>query len=221
MELPKMSTVACTITAVVLICITIGLDRRIGNLEHSVSQQSSALDSINSNLHNVTISLKRLSNPRTLVREPDLQVTQLPPIYFKHGIATEQEDTVITWGDFHGRPLQLVLDKKFKRVIIRVDTTNDHLDNSEDFDDDEVLKFLKNEVEKIASTGKKGPVKLGNSGMFVVFKDKFPVWGPFTSVFGMQKEYKCIYFGEIRSITGDTIEIGGIDMPVGYYPYNL
>ncbi|MFA6315063.1 MAG: hypothetical protein WC648_01690 [Candidatus Paceibacterota bacterium] len=146
-------------------------------------------------------------------------VPQMPPAVFQHGIAHDGDDTIITYGNFRGRPLQMVFVENFNRVLIRIDITTTNFEWYKTATDDETLAFLKQEVERLVSTN--GPTRLGDSGVLFVFKGKFPVWGPYSTHLGMQKEYRCLYFGDNATLRDCTLEAWGTDSTIGYYPYTI
>lgn len=143
---------------------------------------------------------------------------QIPLSVFAHTIVQDGDEIVITYGNFNRRPLQMVLDQKSSRVIVRVDITQDN-EHRVGATHDQVLQFLKNEVERLVASD--SPIQLGTSGVTLTFNGKFPIWGPHTTCRGMQKEYDCLLFAEHASLKDGNIVAWGDDTKTPYYPYVL
>ena len=147
-------------------------------------------------------------------------VPQPPPSNFKHEVERNGTDTIITYGNFNGRPLQMVLNRQSRRIILRIDMTASKLETSNVHPDTATLDFLRHEVERLVSFTNV-TTELGNSGVTFKFHGNLPAWGPHSEYLGFQKHYECLYFGNDAKVQGRNLEAWGEKTKPGYYPYQL
>lgn len=131
------------------------------------------------------------------------------------GIKQIGGETVITYGEYQGYPLQLVIGTD-KRVTLQVVSPVD--DYSMGIGDDHVVDFLRKEVERLAKIIV--PNQLGTSGVKFVFADGVPVWGPYHQM-SQGNQASCLLFAEKTTFNDGTVTAHGSDKKDPYWPYEL
>ncbi len=131
---------------------------------------------------------------------------------------TRDGETVIEYATYKGRPVQLAIGTDFSATL-RVKFP--HSISPPLGEGDDALNFLKGEVEYLISQNK--PIKLGNSGLSLVFNKGFPEWGPH-ALLSRDGSYQCLAFArKARFGNGGTISVEGLsetEIPP-YYPYRI
>ncbi|GEM_PF-960870 len=135
--------------------------------------------------------------------------------FFPQAYCAENE-IVIEYGEFEGRPVNLVYDPENKGLAFKM--------KSESGLGEKELAFMKQEAERIFSYTE--PTTLPG-GYIIVFMGGFPHWGPYSTYSSLQEDFyeiKCLHFAryaEIILAKNKTIYVyGESQRPDGYYPYS-
>jgi hypothetical protein len=128
--------------------------------------------------------------------------------------ATPQKETIIEYGQFNGRPVQMVLEPKghivLKVTLLSAAEGGDSLDGGDSMDVDYAIHFLEKELARLTSTTK--PVALGKSGYSFTYEGGYPIWGPHQEV-SKGVSHECLFFAENAKIIGHEIRGKGTERP--------
>ncbi len=150
----------------------------------------------------------------TLMLTGPKQASQVETSPLKHTSQRTPAETVVTYNEYQGHPVQLVVDHDRPEVRIQVDAGKDSY-----LGDEKITNWLKGEVERLASSDVT-PIELGQSGMKFRFVHGRPIWAPYYSTDGNGGSIHMLQFGDKVAIKDNVIEAAGIEKVVGYYPYS-
>jgi len=105
----------------------------------------------------------------------------------------------VPFAEFEGGIVEFVYDVKSTRAHLSV-AVDSHV-----LHDDE-LQFLTDTVMRIVAA--EGLYRLGDSGFFIDFKGRYPIWGPYTTLASCGA-FVSLFFGERVSMSGNTFTVHG------------
>jgi hypothetical protein len=132
---------------------------------------------------------------------------------FKASLESSPEETIITYREFEGMPVQLLINHETAQVCLRL-----KLDMKHRYGADGTLEFLKSEVERFYGAGK--PIELGDTGISFHLTG-LPIWGPHGQYLPERGQFQSLYFAQNAKITKHLIEATGVERPNGYWPYQV
>lgn len=157
--------------------------------------------------------LRELADAKT---EKAVAMAQAQRLIGAFGVRRDAHETVVTYSEYDGDPVQLVVDKETGRTRIQIDASMDKIGMQTDA---KVLNFLRGEVERLVSSPNT-PIHLGRTSITFKFTGGLPRWAPYHTL-GAGRQSSCLYFAETGTENEDCIEATGLKEIVGYWPYQV